>query len=558
MKNPGEIQVAANYNKDDNGNDRQLKCLFTKLMVIINPGDKMLNKLQYKKPDCSGSNKDKSAETSKKQLTKALAANIALFKGIFNKDGTLIVREFQNKRLKAAKCCIIYLDGMVNTEIVNENIIQPILRSDLSKDIDSNDLLEELRKKVIVSNSVTPETDVDKIVGSVIYGDTLFLLEGYEKALVISTKGWQSRSITEPESARVVRGPREGFTESIIVNLSMVRRKINNPDLKFKFREIGARTHTKTCICYIEGLASEDVLNELERRLDKINIDGIIDSGYIQELIKDAPYSPFETVGHSERPDVIAAKLLEARIALFVDGSPFVLTVPYLVGENFQANEDYYNNYIYATINRLIRGFTAVTTIAIPAVFLSLVTYHQEMLPTPLLLSISASRQDVPFPTAVSLFAMLFIFDVLREVGTRMPAPIGQAVNIVGTLVLGQAAVEARLVSAPVVIITALTGITTLLNMNFFGAIIIFRNIMLLGASFLGIYGFVICFIVLYLHLMSIRSFGVPYMMNVTRAKNKDGQDAWIRAPWWTMTLRPKIVADRDLVRQVSAKGREK
>lgn len=382
-------------------------------------------------------------------------------------------------------------------------------------------------------------------------------MDGYDKALVISSKGWQTRSISEPEAAKVVRGPREGFTESIMMNLTMVRRRIKNPDLKLKFKEIGERTHTKTCICYIEGLALESILSELEQRLNKIDIDGIIDSGYIQELIRDAPFSPFETVGSSERPDVIAAKLLEGRIALFVDGSPFVLTVPYVVVENFQANEDYYNNYIFATINRLIRGFNAVFSPCIPAIFLSLVTYHQEMLPTPLLLSISAARQGVPFPTALSLFLMLFMFDILREVGTRMPAPIGQAVNIVGTLVLGQAAVEAKLVSAPVVIITALSGITTLMNMPFIGASIIWRNLLLFGAAFMGIYGFFMVLIVLYMYLISMRSFGVPYMMNVTKVKNHDGQDAWVRAPWWTMTLRPKIIAARNLVRQSSGKGRE-
>jgi len=491
-------------------------------------------------------------------LNKSLADNISLFKTIFKNDETLTIREFQNKWLKNAQCCIIYLDGMVNTEVVNENIIQPVLCSDLSKDIESDNLLEELMKKVIVSNNVTLETEVNKIVSSVINGDTLFLLEGYDKALVISSKGGLFRPITEPTSSKVVRGPREGFTESIMINLSLVRRKINNPDLKFKFKEIGERTHTKTCIGYIEGLALEGILSELEQRLNKIEIDGVIDSGYIQELIKDAPYSPFETVGSSERPDVIAAKLLEGRIALFVDGSPFVLTVPYLVVENFQSNEDYYNNYIYSTMNRLIRGFTAVTSITIPAIFLSLVTYHQEMLPTPLLLSISASIQGVPVPTVVSLFIMLFIFDLLREAGTRMPSSIGQAVNIVGTLVLGQAAVEARLVSAPVIIVTALTGIMTLINMNFISATIIFRTFLLIGASFLGIYGCLMCLIILYLHLMSIRSFGVPYMMNVTRARNHDGQDAWIRAPWWTMTLRPKIIAAKDLVRQSSRKSKEK
>jgi spore germination protein KA len=470
----------------------------------------------------------------------------------------VVFREFQNKQLKAAQCCIIYIDGMVNTEIVNENIIQPVLRSNLSENIESENLLEELKNKIVVSNDVKLETEINKIVDSVVYGDTLFLLEGYAKALIISSKGWQTRSVSEPESAKVVRGPREGFTEAIMINISLVRRKIKNPELKFKFKEIGERTHTKTCICYIKGLASDDILSELERRLNQIDIDGIIDSGYIQELIRDAPYSPFETVGSSERPDVIAAKLLEGRIALFVDGSPFVLTVPYVVVENFQANEDYYNNYIYSTMNRLIRGFTAVTSIVVPAVFLSVVSYHQEMLPTTMLLSISASRQGVPIPTAVSLFLMLFIFDMLREAGTRMPTPVGQAVNIVGALVLGQAAVEANLVSAPVIIVTAITGIMTLINMNFISATIIFRTFLLFGASFLGIYGFFMCIIIMYLHLMSIRSFGVPYMMNVTRAKNGDGQDAWIRAPWWSMTLRPKIIAARNLVRQSSTKSKGK
>lgn len=489
-------------------------------------------------------------------LNVSLDNNIKLFKDIFQNDETLMIREFQNKRLKTAQCCIIYIDGMVNTEIINENIIQPVLSSDLSKDIESDNLLEEFMKKVIVSNNVTLEIEINKIVSSITSGNTLFLLEGYDKALVINTKGWQTRPISEPESTRVVRGPREGFTESIMINISMVRRKINNPDLKFKFKEIGERTHTKTCICYIEGLALEGILSELEQRLDRIEIDGIIDSGYIQELIKDAPYSPFETVGSSERPDAIAAKLLEGRIALFVDGSPFVLTVPFLIVENFQSNEDYYNNYIFASMNRLIRGLTAVTTVIIPAIFLAIVTYHQEMLPTPLLLSLSASRQGVPFPTSISLFLMLFIFDILREVGTRMPAPIGQAVNIVGTLVLGQAAVDARLVSAPVVIVTALTGMTTLINMNFIGATIIWRYLLLLGASVLGIYGFFMVLLVLYMFLMSIRSFGVPYMMNVTRAKNHDGQDAWIRAPWWTMTARPKIIAAKDLVKQPIKKGK--
>lgn len=520
-------------------------------------GDIMNKRYGTRKPESNVSSSETKVDAENKQLDKAMNVNIALFNKIFKNDETIIIRQFENKQLKAAQCCIIYVEGMVDTEILNDNIIQPVLRNNLSIDIDSNNLLEELKSKIIASSNVALETEINQIVSSILSGDTLFLLEGYDKALIIRSKGWQTRSISEPQSTKVVRGPREGFNESIIVNLTMVRRKIKSPDLKFKFKEIGERTHTKTCICYIEGLALEGVLTELEQRLNKIEIDGIIDSGYIQELIKDAQFSPFETVGSSERPDVIAAKLLEGRIALFVDGSPFVLTVPYLVVENFQSNEDYYNNYIFSNINRLIRGITAVTAVIIPAVYLSLVTYHQEMIPTPLLLSIAASRQNVPIPTSVSLFMMLFIFDILREVGTRMPSSIGQAVNIVGTLVLGQAAVEARLVSAPVVVITALTGMTTLINMPFIGATIVWRTLLLIGASFLGIYGLFMVLIVLYMYLMSIRSFSVPYMMNVTRAKNHDGQDAWIRAPWWTMTLRPKIISAKNLVRQTPRKNKE-
>ena len=518
----------------------------------------MIKNYENRNSEGNSNNEEVNKGVGSKELDKSLDNNISLFKNIFRNDETLIVREFENKRLQAAKCCIIYIDGMVNIEIVNENIIQPILHSELLENIDSFNLLEELKKKVIVSNNVAVETGINKIVSSIIYGDTLFLLEGYDKALIISSKGWNSRPISEPQSTKVVRGPREGFTESILVNLSLLRRKINNPDLKFQFKEIGEKTHTKTCICYIEGLALESILKELIERLNKIDIDGILDSGYIQELIKDAPYSPFETVGSSERPDVVAAKLLEGRIALFVDGSPFVLTVPYLVVENFQSNEDYYNNYIFATMNRLIRGFTSVVSVAIPAVYLSIITYHQEVLPTPLLISFTISRNNVPIPTSVSLFVMLFIFDILREVGTRMPAAIGQALNIVGALVLGQVAVEANLVSASVIIITALTGMTTLININFIGATIVWRNLLLLGASFLGFYGFFLTLIVLYMYLISIRSFGVPYMMNVTRAKDHDGQDAWIRAPWWTMTLRPKIIAAKNIVRQSSSKDKEK
>jgi spore germination protein KA len=491
-------------------------------------------------------------------LAKSIDENIELFQNNFHNDDTLIIRRFQNKYLSTADCCVIYIDGMVNTEILNENIIQPVLHHNLEEKINPNKLLKELQSKIIISNNVNVSNDIEKLVHSLIEGDTIFLLDRYDEALIISTKGWQTRSISEPESARVVRGPKEGFTEAIMINLTLIRRIIKNKDLKFKFKEIGERTHTKTCICYIEGLALEEILTELEKRLDGINIDAVLDSGYIQELIRDAPFSLFETVGYSERPDVIAAKLLEGRIALIVDGSPFVLTVPYVFIEGLQANEDYYNNFLFASFNRLLRSAAMIIAISLPAMYLSAVTYHQELIPTPLLLSISAARQGVPFPTGLALLVMLVIFDVIREAGIRMPSAIGQAVNIVGTLVIGQAIVEAKLVSAPVVIIAAVSGIMKLLSPTTIGPIAVIRILLLLITCVMGIYGYLFGMMLIIIHMMNIRSFGVPYMLGLASMKNHNGQDIWIRSPWWSMTLRPKIIGARNLVRQSANKTKRK
>lgn len=487
-------------------------------------------------------------------LTKSLEDNILLFNTIFSCDELLVIRRLQNKYLEAAKCCVIYFEEMTKSQTLNESIIQPVLESNLSQNICSGNLLEEIQNKVIEASKITMTGDMDLIIRSVISGDTVFLLEGYEKALVINSKGFQTRAVEEPSSSRVVRGPREGFTEAIKLNISLIRRKIRNPDLKFQFKEIGEKTRTRTCICYIEGVAAEEILKELEKRLDQIDIDGIIDSGYIQELIRDAPFSPFETVGHTERPDIVASRLLEGRIALLVDGSPFVLTVPFIMAEASQANEDYYNNYIFASFNRFMRTSAAILSISIPSLYMAVVTFHQEMLPTPLLLSVTQGRQGVPFPTVISLIIMLLIFDLLREASIRMPAPIGQAINIVGTLILGQALSEAKLVSPHIIIITALSGILSLMNMDLLGATITLRTILIIATSILGIYGFLFGFITILIHLMGIRSFGVPYMLGLSTVRNHNSQDIWIRAPWWEMTMRPKIIAARNLVRQSAKK----
>lgn len=532
-------------------------------MSTINIGDVMFWKKNKGSQDESNNkeknnkernNKENSKTEEIKELRKSLEENVAQIRGIFSDDELLITRYFQNKYQKKAKCCVLYFEGMVNVEIINEHIIESVLKENLSEDLSGNNLLEELQHKVLAASCISVEKKIENIVSSVICGNTIFLMEGYDKALVIRTKGWQTREILEPESERAIRGPREGLTESLVTNLSLIRRIIKSPELKMEFRQVGQKTHTRVCVCYIQDIVSNDLVNEVNRRLDDINIDAVLDSGYIQELIRDAPFSPFDTVGYSARPDTIASKILEGRVAIVVEGSPEVLTVPFILAENIQSSEDYYTNFIVASFNRFVRGMATIFAISVPAIYLALVTYHQEMLPTPVLLSISASRQGVPFPTAISFFVMLLIFDVLREAGARMPLVTGQAVNIVGALVLGQAAVEANLVSAPIVVVTALSGILTLMNMKLLAAMVFFRFFLLFNAAILGIYGFIFGFMLIILHLASIRSFGVPYLMGVTTALDHKGQDIWVRAPWWTMTLRPKLMAAKNAVRQTAKK----
>lgn len=508
-----------------------------------------------------GDNKKENKEIQKNciksnQLTKSLEENIKILMEKFNNDSTVIVRRFQNRYLPKVKCCIVFIEGMIDFKHINRQIIEPLMEQDLRDLSSSFNLLEDIRDKVLPVNDVQQSGDLEKILQSICYGNTIFLLDGFDTALLVESKGWEIRAITEPESGKAIRGPREGFTEHIISNISLIRRRIKNPNIKFKFMQLGKQTNTTICITYIKGIALESVLAELERRLNRIDIDGILDSGYIQELISDAPLSTFPTVGYTERPDVAVARMLEGRIAVIVDGSPFVLTVPHILVENVQINEDYYDHFIFGSFNRFLRAAASIATISIPAVYLALVTYHQEMIPTQLLITLSASLEGVPLPTSLSLIIMLLIFDVLREAGTRMPTSVGQAVNIVGTLVLGQAAVDAHLVSAPVIIVTAISGITTLILPTLIESLVLLRLFLLVLTSFLGLYGYFIGIILIYLHLMSLRSFGVPYMMSITRFKNHDGQDAWIRAPWWTMTLRPKIIGAKNLVRQISRHNR--
>ncbi len=479
-----------------------------------------------------------------------LQQNIAAIKNIFLSDQSLVYREF-GKTAEAGKAfCVIYIDGMVDKNYINDNVISPIMSMLPRSGQRPTDFAGYIMNEVITSIRIHAASEIDALTQALAGGNAVLLIDDTFEALIIQAHGWENRSITEPTTEKTVRGPKESFNESLITNLALIRKRLRTPQLKCKFRTIGTLTRTNVCICYIEGVASHDILRELEVRLNQIEIDGILDSGYLEEMVKDSPFTPFPLAGATERPDIACAKLLEGRFVLLCDGTPFCVSLPYLFMETFQADEDYYFNYTFASVNRFIRWIGFFLTTSVPAIYVALTTFHQEMIPTQLLLSISASRQGVPFPTIVEALLMLFVFEVLREAGVRIPTVIGQAISIVGALVIGQAAVEAKLVSAPIIIVAGLAGITGFLVPRLDGAIIILRFTFLILSAFIGLYGYLFGVVGLFLHIASLRSFGIPYMLNTGSLKFQDQKDMLIRAPWQTMTQRPQLIGKKNMKRK--------
>lgn len=480
--------------------------------------------------------------SQKSPLSTDIRENIKLLKNTFEKCGTLITRDIENPIDPSVNFCIVYSDGMVNNQLINQDIIRPLLHFRFNPK--AGNIIDVIAKQVTLSDSVEKTTDMEKIEQAIIYGDCVLLIDGIAEVLLLNTKGFNTRSISEPEDERVLRGPREGFTESLMVNLSMIRRKLRTPDLKMEYKSFGTRSKTNACICYLGSLVNKDVLAELEKRLEKFTIDGTLDVNYITEMIRDTPSSPIKTIGSTERPDVVAAKLLEGRVALLLDGTPVVLTMPIFFIENFQSDDDYYLNYYFASIGRILRMIAFFISTSLPAIYVALVSFHQEMLPTPLLISISMARQGVPFPTIVEAITMMAVFEVLRESGSRMPSMMGQALSIVGSLVMGQAAVEAKIVSAPIIIIAAASGISGLMVSRMKGPIILLRLLFLLSAGVLGLYGYMFAVLAMFIHLYNLNSFGIPIMSDATASGFQDNKDLYVRAPWQFMKKRPKYLSN--------------
>jgi spore germination protein KA len=479
----------------------------------------------------------KKEQTNNTHLNVQLLENIEKLKEYFGEESDLSIRYVDDKQF-----AIIYIDSLTNKDAIEEHVIEALF-SQLSKQISIQ--LEEL--SLSTKQLVCIET-FEKLFEFLIQGYTIVIQDGSRVAIAAETGGGERRTVAESNVESVVRGPRESFNEALMTNIGLIRKRIHSGQLKVSKLTLGTVTKTPIAILYIEGVAKEEIYKEVKSRIEKIEIDGILDSLYIEEMIEDPRgYTPFPTVFNSERPDRIAAGLLEGRIGILVDGTPAALLVPATIGLFLTSNEDYYQRYDFASFIKLLRSFTFVLSFLLPGFYVAVLTYHQEMIPTPLLIALTGQREGVPYGVAIEIILMELTFEILREASLRLPKTIGAAVSIVGGLVLGQAAVDAGLVGQSTVIVVSLTAICsfTTPSYNLSIASRLIRFVLITLSALLGAFGLIFGIIFMFIHLNTLRSFSVPYLSPLVPFHKENWRDLFIRTPWWNMKNRPtEVVGD--------------
>ena len=490
-------------------------------------------------------------------LSSCLKANYEQLNQLLGHSSDLVRKELQLG--EHTELAVFYIDGLVDNQLLHNSILYSLQEgriSGLLGELHPDEKIEVLRKRVLMAGDLTSISDYGHFVHDLLSGNVMLMVDGTATALRIGLPGWEDRSVSEPNSQSVVRGPMEGFTENLRTNTALVRRKIKDSQLWLETFQIGRVTQTSVAIMYLRHIADEELVGEVKRRLNKIDTDSILESGYIEEFIQDTAGTPFPTIYNSDRPDTIAAGILEGKVAILVDGTPFVLLAPTTFVSFFQSAEDYYQRADISTLLRGVRFLAFFITLFAPAFYVAITTYHQEMIPTNLVISLAAQRETVPFPAFVEAVFMELTYEILREAGVRIPKNVGQAVSIVGTLVIGQAAVAAGFISSAMVIIVSITAIASFVIPEAGMAIAarMIRFIMIGLAGFMGLYGILCGVFIVVLHLVSLRSFGAPYMSPIGPFRATDLKDSIFRFPWPLLKTRPKENRTQNLQRMNTSK----
>ncbi len=483
-------------------------------------------------------------------LDNDIDANLKHIREIVNPSDDIYVREFTITAL-GLRAAIVFVEDMIDGESISQNILSQLQSPMLSENcIETSQLMKCLRSSLTAA-TVNVSTDMAEIIKRLLSGETVLFVDTNAAAVIISTRKLENKAISEPAGETSIRGSRVAFTESLGVNITLLRRHLVNPNFIVKKMAIGVRCEVNVALVYFRGIANPNLVYQAEQRLKRLKVDVIGSAGLVENLINDHPFSPFPTIYATERPDKILAGMLEGRIAIMIDGTPFALLAPATFGDFMQAGDDYYDNWMVGSLLRLTRYLAAFFAIVTPALYVATTTFHPGLIPTPLTLTIAAARQGIPFPALVEALVMEIILEILQEAGVRMPKTIGPAVSIVGGLVLGDAAVRAGLISAPIVVVISFTAIVSFAVGNYRISLPLrfFRVPLMMAASVLGIFGVVMGLVAIIVHLSMLESFGEPYLAPFTPKNSfrlSDLKDSIVVAPPVAMKTRPGYLEPGD------------
>jgi spore germination protein KA len=484
-----------------------------------------------------------------------LAINKACLEKIYKlpKNKDIIIREFAMFSDAPRKALIIFIEGISDRKTINENVLKPLmLLTGRQQNANNNtDIIEYIKAHIIYGNQADVHDTYEDIIEKVNFGGTAVFVDGCPACLVVETKGWDRRSIGKPETEQVILGPHEAFNETLRSNTALLRKAIRNSDLITEMFKIGERNKTDIAVMYLEGLVNPSLVEEVKRRISSISTDYVGGAGILEQFIEDNPYVPIPQVLFTERPDRAASFIMDGKVAIILDGNPHAIIVPVTFFALMHSPEDYYLRITYANFVRLLRVVAIFIAIMTPGIYVAITTFHQEMIPTDLILAISAARETVPFPTIVEVFLMEFAFEMIREAGVRVPGVIGNTIGIVGALILGQAAVSAGIVSPILIIVVAVTGLASFaipnysMSFAFRGVRFVFTAL----AAMFGFFGITAGLFILLTSMSGMKSFGVPLLAPIG-PRTKAGPDIVLRGPVWSMEERPDFLETIDRKRQ--------
>lgn len=482
-------------------------------------------------------------EEVKNSISSRVDENIKYLKELFEDNSDVVFREFYIGEVKSA---IVYIDGMGDKMILDDLLRGLMTRGRYIRQV------SWIKDRLITVSDMKELVDLKKGVDLVLSGETLMFVEGLESFYVLATRAWPVRGVSEPSGETVLRGARDGFTETLRFNTALIRRRIRDTRLRIVPKPLGVRSKTDVVVMYIKDIVNKEALKELMERLDGIKIDAILDSGYVEQLIEDNKWSFFPQVQSTERPDVVASALYEGRIAIVVDNSPFAIIVPTTMANLFQSPDDYYQRWIYSSTIRIIRFMSIIITLIMPAFYVAVTSFHTGIIPTKLAYFIAASREGVPFPAFMEAIIMELSFALLLESVARLPKSIGATTGIVGGLIIGQAAVQAGIVSPIMIIIVSVTAITSFTTPNYemTSAFRLIRFLLIIASAIAGLYGIMIGLVFTLVHLVRLKSFGVSYLSPMVNENSNDFKDMYFRAPISFLRKRPKYMNTGDKIRQ--------